>query len=294
MADDEGAAYWEAVYGQPLHTYSQYYTSTTKPSRAENNPTGSTHGYAAEEEPPNVHRMTDDEYVDFVRRKMWEKSHGFVFEERARREEERKRRRRRRRMDESRREEGMGGRGEKGSERWREGGERMAGGGGDWQRGVEEALKRGEERRKRAKWNMVWEGYVRGWEGMRWELGSQVSNEGLGKSLGEKQDDSAGLSLRERIPWPVESGKWEDVEKGGVESFFGQAPMAAAAVAAAAGRGKGMDVGEVLKKERVRWHPDKMQQRAGDGGMDAETLKTVTAVFQVVDRMWGEIKEKKK
>jgi len=67
MADDEGAAYWEAVYGQPIHIY----------SLASNGPQG------------ELERMTDEEYAAYVRQKMWEKTHAGLVEERARRERER-------------------------------------------------------------------------------------------------------------------------------------------------------------------------------------------------------------
>ncbi len=40
----------------------------------------------------------------------------------------------------------------------------------------------------------------------------------------------------------------------------------------------------ILKAERVRWHPDKVQQRFG-GVVDDGTMKLVTGVFQVVDSM---------
>ena len=71
----------------------------------------------------------------------------------------------------------------------------------------------------------------------------------------------------------------EDVGAGEVEKFFKNAAEIG-----------GVDLGNVLKKERVRWHPDKMQQRAGEGGIDRATMKLVTAVFQVVDRLWSEIR----
>ena len=166
--------------------------------------------------------MDDDEYAAYVRAKMWERSHEHIIQERARREEERKRKR-------AEEEEGR---------RWRV--------------GVEEALRRGEERRKRNRWRGVWEGYLAGWE------------------------DGKG-----RIVWPVEGGKMGDVGCGEVERFF-----------RGVGGVGGVDLGDVLKKERVRWHPDKMQQRAGERGVDGRTMKVVTAVFQVVDRLWTEMRER--
>ncbi|KAK0630808.1 hypothetical protein B0T17DRAFT_607608 [Bombardia bombarda] len=78
MADDEGAAYWEGVYGQPIHVYGEPTVQTTDP-----------HTGAAKAE-----HMTDDEYAAYVRQKMWEKTHAGLLEERARREERRKEERR--------------------------------------------------------------------------------------------------------------------------------------------------------------------------------------------------------
>ena len=185
---------------------------------------------------------------------MWEKSHSYIVEERARREEAR---RAKKRKD------------------------------GEWERGVEEALRRGEERRRERgaerRWRGVWEGYLRGWEG-----GGGVIVRGEGGENG-----NGGPAMRERIVWPVESGRWEDVGAGEVERFFERGGGVASGTAGnggVGGDGKGGALGEVLKKERVKWHPDKMQQRAGEGGIDAETLKLVTAVFQVVDRMWSKLK----
>ena len=206
LADDEGAAYWEGVYGQPIHTYSPYYAAA----------------YDDDAENPKLERMDDEEYTAYVRRKMWEKSHEHIVEERKRREEERVRKK-------VKEEEGR-----------------------RWQVGVEEALKRGEERRKRNRWRDAWERYLAGWKEER----------------------------KGRMSWPLESGQMDDVESGEVEKFF-----------RGVGGSGSVDLGDVLKRERVRWHPDKMQQRAGEVGIDGDTMKMVTAVFQVVDRLWNEIRE---
>ncbi|EEQ31344.1 hypothetical protein McanMca71_004546 [Microsporum canis] len=61
LADDEGADYWQAVYGQPIHTY------------------------ARPDERGELERMTDDEYAAYVRARMWEKTHQGLLEERERR-----------------------------------------------------------------------------------------------------------------------------------------------------------------------------------------------------------------
>ncbi|KAK0737008.1 hypothetical protein B0T21DRAFT_364230 [Apiosordaria backusii] len=47
-----------------------------------------------------------------------------------------------------------------------------------------------------------------------------------------------------------------------------------------------------LKEERVRWHPDKIQQKLGGSDtVDPKVMKDVTAVFQVVDGLWGEMRK---
>ncbi|RPA80872.1 hypothetical protein BJ508DRAFT_307071 [Ascobolus immersus RN42] len=210
MADDEGAAFWESVYGQPLHTYPR-----PPPQRNERG---------------ELEEMNDDEYAAYVRQKMWEKSHEHILEERKRREEERERRKARDREEAK-----------------------------EWERRERERLHREKERRTRkSRQTMVerWSQYVLQWQ----EVLAAKDKEGV------------------QPPWPVESGRLADVEKKRVEEFFL----------------KGVKEGELegaLKMERVRWHPDKMQQRLGT--LDKEVLEAVTAVFQTVDAMWGELRGKK-
>ena len=218
LADDEGALFWEGVYGQPIHTYPRYREANQEDD--DDDP-----------EHPKLERMTDEEYVSYVRGKMWEKSHQYIFEERRKREAQRKR-------------------DKVAEERNRE-----------WQASFDEGMRRGEERWKKERWKGVWKTYGRKWD--------------------ETFNDGAEGSMKERISWPVESGTWQDVGKEAVETFFRH------------GAGvEDVDLGVVLKRERVRWHPDKMQQRAGSCGIDNETMKAVTAVFQVVDRLWGETRRK--
>ncbi|KAL9032007.1 MAG: hypothetical protein Q9196_000020 [Gyalolechia fulgens] len=178
--------------------------------------------------------MTDEEYASYVRARMWEKSHGYIIEERRRREEERIRRKER--DEEGRR----------------------------WEKGMEEALRRGEERRRKNRWKNAWERYERGWE--RLEL---ARGEGKGEEISE------------RIPWPVETGRSAHVVREEVENFFKHAPHLQ-------GPDEGGDLGRALKLERIRWHPDKFLQKAGSQGLDEETIATVTAVFQIIDRLWSE------
>jgi hypothetical protein len=67
LADDEGASYWEGVYGQPIHMY----------PKTKEGPQG------------ELEQMDDEEYATYVRNRMWEKSHQHIIEERERRDEQR-------------------------------------------------------------------------------------------------------------------------------------------------------------------------------------------------------------
>ncbi|KAF7560325.1 hypothetical protein G7046_g3822 [Stylonectria norvegica] len=122
---------------------------------------------------------------------------------------------------------------------------------------MEHSLQRGDERRQRRRWVKRWEDYTQAWAD--W--------------------DGAPATL----DWPVESGLRGDVDEKAVRDFFIRGLELA-------------DVGEKafvakLKDERVRWHPDKIQQRLG-GQMDDEVMKHVTAIFQIIDRLWGETRTK--
>ena len=217
LAEDEGAAFWEGVYGQPIHIYSPY--------DARRN-TDDANG--------ELEKMDDEEYVAYVRSKMWEKTHEHALEERKRREESRQKRRKR---DEE---------------------------GRKWEKGVEEALKRGEDRRRKWRWKASWERYVKAWDGGGIEPSKTLTDQDI---------------------WPVESGTWQDVSKSSISEFFTHAPQPTTA-------GAVVNLHAILKAERVKWHPDKMQQRFGrPSGIDEGSMKTVTAVFQVVDWMWGETRE---
>lgn len=217
MADDEGAAYWEGIYGQPIHIY---------PQEVPNRETG------------ELERMTDEEYAAHVRQKMWEKTHAGLMEEKARRAKRREERARRDREAEERMEE-----------------ERRI------QREVERSLKRGEERRRKREWAERFRDYGTGWES--WDGGA------------------------DKISWPTKSGRRKDVDEEEVRAFFV----------------RGLDLetlGEKefaakLKEQRVRWHPDKVQQKLGGREKaDERVMKDVTVVFQVIDTLYDDIRSKSK
>jgi hypothetical protein len=218
MADDEGAQFWEGVYGQPIHTY----------PNVKEGPEG------------ELERMTDEEYTAYVRAKMYEKTHQHLIEEKARRDAAKQERERL---------ASEGRKAEREAERFR--------------RKVEESLKRGEERKSRKAWSEKWESYLRKWE----EL-------------------AKGGSTRVTIaamPWPVESGRRKDVSSKEVERFFLYAPTS--------GQPTEAQLGKVLKLERVRWHPDKIQQKLGGQDIEEAVIQAVTEVFQIIDQMWSDVRD---
>ena len=293
LADDEGAAYWEGVYGQPIHTYARpslHDSSSSQGPRPTSHRNEEGEGENGEQEEGNVHLMDDEEYVSYVRRKMWEKSHGYIFAERARREEGRKRRkeeeegrerkRRMRREDEEMFEE-------------EEDGEN------DPRARLYDPFTREEVVREED--TKAWERYQSKWE----RLLTSTTAPSHDIDTKNKPNDPTSTSLaqgpqpfsshppkpiRNLIPWPTSSRTYKSLSPSTIESFFRENVPSSFSTGDV--NPKTNDDGEslrkVLKVERVRWHPDKMQQRFGGDKlrMDGETLRGVTMVFQVVDGLY--------
>ena len=281
MADDEGAAYWEAVYGQPMHVHA---------------PPGAT-GSAAAAAAGELERMDDEEYAAYVRQKMWEKTHEGLLEERARREEARRRR------EDERREA-----------------RRLV-------RDVEESLRRGKERRRRRAWRDRWDAYVAAWA--RWEDEGGASGErpeprrhfllehdahpAWPVESGRRADVRGSDPDNKNNDDKKKNNNNNNTNEGGsatgtadaVREFFlrgldaaregdgdgdgGDGPSASAPTS----DHPDASVLPLLKEERVRWHPDKVQQRLG-GRVDEALMRDVTAVFQVVDALWSDARARAK
>lgn len=222
MADDEGAQFWEGVYGQPI----------PKIPPVKEGPTG------------ELEKMTEEEYAAHVRAEMYKKTHQYLIEERERRENAKKKKEK---MDTQARQEA------KESDRFR--------------RQVEESLRRGKERKDRAQqastWSQKWNDYERDW----------IALVDRAKPAGAK------------IPWPVFDGKKVTISREEIESFFLNAPTS--------GKPDQTELLKTLKAERVRWHPDKMQQKLGGHDADEANMRSVTAVFQIIDHMWTEMRNKR-
>ncbi|GAD94551.1 hypothetical protein NFIA_087350 [Paecilomyces variotii No. 5] len=240
LGDDEGAAFWESVYGQPIHTY---------PNReVPKGPDG------------ELEQMDEEEYAAYVRAKMWEKTHEGVMEERERLREERARAK------------------ERDQRRRRETSERM-----QFERAMEESLRRGQARKKMKAWKTAWEEYRRSWDELN-SLASSSSNKDTEKQA-EKPENQY---LRNLIFWPVESGKRRDISSEAVEEFMRHAPASSSPDSSKSSDVPPSDLLATLKAERIRWHPDKIQHRYSALGIDESVMRSVTEVFQIIDRLWSE------
>lgn len=226
LGDDEGAAYWQSVYGQPIHTYAV--------PEVPKGPEG------------ELEQMSDEEYATYVRARMWERTREGMEEEQERlRAEKRKQKQQE----------------EQGRTRERE---RAA-----FEQAMDESLRRGADRKRRRRIEEAWPVYVAKWE----EVAKAAA-----AAKGGDSEGGQGTALRNLLFWPVESGKRRDVEADAVRRFMRSAPST--------------DLLATLKAERVRWHPDKIQHRFSVLGIDEVVMRSVTEVFQIVDRMWTEERER--
>lgn len=242
LADDEGAAYWESVYSQPIHVY---------PRPAKESAKG------------ELEQMGDDEYAAYVQSKMWEKKNPEIVREREQKQKQRKEEeeeRTRRREDFVR---------SKQRAAWeraeRDGARKFAGVDGDaeyeYEFDFEGRTKTASKRSSsfsgssQKEYLQAWQEYMAAWDQLKQEL--------LARS-----DAADGTEPSKRIPWPVLAG--QAVTRPNLEAFMQNVPQSEKSRL------------QVLKAERVKWHPDKIQQRFG-GTVDEGTMKVVTGVFHVVD-----------
>lgn len=124
------------------------------------------------------------------------------------------------------------------------------------QRELDESLRLGEERRQRKRQAAQWEAYNQAWS---------------------KWDGNV-----ETLAWPVEGNERKDMNEKNVRAFYSLAQLLE----------RRDELTSKMKEERVRWHPDKMQQRLG-GQVDGAIMKDITAVFQIVDQLWSEWRSKR-
>lgn len=253
LADDEGAAYWENVYNQPIHVFAR---STVENANGE------------------LEEMNDDEYSAYVQTKMWEKKNPHIVLERERKEKQR--------LEEE--EERARQREEYVRKKQRAAWEREQYYGAKKFAGLEadddyeyvfdfddrkgSASKRVDENAKEQhEYREAWKKYLSDWDILKAEL--------LNAPNPEPSNNAKSKHPAKRIPWPVLQSK--PVIKPNIEDFMRKMPR----------EKNGPSREQVLKAERVKWHPDKVQQRFA-GAVDEGTMKIVTGVFQVVDALLEE------
>ena len=252
LADDEGvAAYWESVYSQPIHIYPR------------------------PEFPNEETAMSEGEYVEYVKLKMWEKKHPEVVFERRQQERERKlaeeEATRRREEFVRRKEQAAWDRSQR--RRFRDRGDEDGGDGGyeyvfdakDWTSDNAPGAKK-KPQQKQQEYAAAWSTYLSAWDNLKHELLTERNNTPQDAPAQDKPN-----SISKRIPWATLPS--QPPTKPNIEAFMRHAP--------ASDQKSRL---QILKAERVRWHPDKMQQRFG-GTVDEGTMKLVTGVFLVVDCM---------
>ncbi|KXT16190.1 hypothetical protein AC579_881 [Pseudocercospora musae] len=243
LADDEGAAYWESVYSQPIHVYAR--------------PT-------VENEQGELVQMNDEQYAAYVQTKMWEKKNPHIVLERERKEKQRREEeeeRTRQREDFIRRKQRAA---------WeraeRQHARKFAGVDDedyeyvfDFEGKTGGASARTSNGSSQHEYGDAWKRYAAAWDALK-------------KQLLEQNADSKSAEPSKRMPWPVLQSK--PVIKPNIEDFMRHVPL----------EKDGPSRVQIYKSERVKWHPDKVQQRF-QGKVDEGTMKLVTGIFQVVDAL---------
>lgn len=130
--------------------------------------------------------MTDEEYAEYVRARMWERSHEGILHERERQRQEKAKNKKRAETEHR--------------ERAR------------FDEALEESLRRGEKRRRVKQWKEAWAKYSESWD----ELDS------LAKT--PPSETEKNIYIRNHIHWPVESGKRRDISRDEVREFMQHSP----------------------------------------------------------------------
>lgn len=201
--------------------------------------------------------LDDDAFIEFVKEEMWKNTTENLERQRNKANQEREWKNERRKLQEKLRE-------------YRKAKLRKQGmSDEDQTMVVEEEQTDDVNQPKVDAWESAWDRYDKGWTALLVNAETARNNYDGGDPV---------EYTRALIPWPVLSGQFSDVTKESVEEFFQKAPPA------------NVKILPLLKTDRVRWHPDKMQQQFGARKLDGDTLRHVTAVFQIIDRMYSNYK----
>lgn len=125
------------------------------------------------------------------------------------------------------------------------------------QREQEEIQRRRQEQET---WEGIWRRYTEDWNNM------------ARMSTVEFDED-----VKHSIPWPVKSGRWQDVTPENIKQFMQNAPNGAF--------WKPVGLRSLLRRETIRWHEDKIRQNFPRIAGDSEALKLTVVVMQVLNNL---------
>jgi len=140
---------------------------------------------------------------------------------------------------------------------------------------IEESLRRASARRAPKTWFDKWQSSWSSAE--KWEIYAASWDTHI---QGQRQ-----LVIND-IPWPVVTGKFEDLNVGSVKEFFMRAPREQLW----GGKSASLEqLQNLVKGERIRWHPDSIQRQFGGQGVDTEVMKAVNEVSSLINEVWSGI-----
>jgi hypothetical protein len=115
-----------------------------------------------------------------------------------------------------------------------------------------------------SQWDEAWATYERDWKNM-----SRVSTFELDEEV------------KASVPWPVRSGRWQDVSSGNVRCFFRNAPSG--------GSSDPAQSRSILRQQMWRWHEDRIRRSFPRIADDAEALELAVVVMQIINAMLEDI-----
>lgn len=199
-----------------------------------------------------LEQMSDEQYAAWVKTKMWEKSHPEIKLERDRMQ---RKRQEEQELKERRKKEFL-------RQRAKEAKARTANAQDDSDEydyvfDFSSVPTEKEHDPDRSLWIDAWKRYGEGWTTVKASI------------AGGAFDDAA-----KHLPWPVMKGQKPD--KANIRDFLDKKPLV-----------DGETKQQVLKAERVRWHPDKIQQLFR-GSIDEKTMRVVTEISQIINSLLTE------
>ena len=114
--------------------------------------------------------------------------------------------------------------------------------------------------KEQQEWQQSWETYERDWAKM-----SRINT--------SKIDED----VKDSVPWPVKSGKWQDVNPENVKRFIQHAPDGVF--------DNHRRLRSLLRRQAVRWHEDKIRQFFLRIAGDQETFRLTVVVMQTINAM---------